>query len=95
MDARAKAIIAHITPIGWIVALVLNSNQRDEFTAFYIRQMLGLIVAGMVVNLIPILGWILSIALFAFWLLSLIYAIQGQTRVIPLGEYFQKWFYSL
>ncbi|HOO85264.1 MAG: hypothetical protein JW735_12795 [Prolixibacteraceae bacterium] len=95
MDARVKAIIAHFTPIGWIVALVLNSENKEEFTSFYIRQTIGLYIIGMVINLIPVVGWILSIVLFAFWLLSLIYAVQGEMKTIPFGEHFQMWFKAL
>ena len=44
MDGKTKAIVAHITLIGWIIALVLNSQQKDEYASFYIRQMLELII---------------------------------------------------
>jgi uncharacterized membrane protein len=95
MDAKVKAIVAHITPIGWIIALILNQNPRDEYTSFYIRQTMGLYIVGFILKFIPIIGWLLSIVLFAFWLLSLIYAIQGEAKIIPFGEYFQDWFRGL
>lgn len=92
MDERVKAIVAHCTPIGWIIAWVLNMNDKHEYTTFYLRQTLGLYLVGIVLQLIPILGWILAVVLFAFWLLSLVYAIQGEQKIIPFGEYFQEWF---
>lgn len=92
MDEKTKAIVAHITPIGWIIALVLNSTDKHEYTSFYLKQTLGLYLVGIVINIIPVIGWILSIVLFAFWLLSLIYAIQGDKKLVPFGEYFQVWF---
>jgi uncharacterized membrane protein len=95
MDARVKAIIAHITPIGWIVALIINSDKKEEYTTFFLRQTLGIYIVGIVLKMIPILGWILSIVVFAFWLVSLIYAIQGDKKIIPLGEHFQRWFSGL
>lgn len=95
MDARVKAILAHITPIGWVVAIVLNSSNKEEYTSFYIRQTLGLWIVSFVLNLIPVLGWIFGIIIFAFWLLSLIYAIQGDKKTIPFGNYFQDWFSSI
>ncbi|MGF7140904.1 hypothetical protein [Roseimarinus sediminis] len=95
MDAKVKAIIAHFTLIGWIIALVINSNQRDEYTSFYLRQTIGIHVIGMLLGMVPVVGWILAIVLFAFWLLSLIYAVQGDMKVIPFGEYFQDWFRGL
>jgi uncharacterized membrane protein len=95
MDGKTKAIIAHITLIGWIIALVLNSQEKDEFASFYIRQMLGLILCSFI-GLIPVLGWILSLVVFVFWVISLIGAIQGKEQLVPiLGEHFQNWFQNL
>ena len=95
MDGKTKAIIAHITIIGWIIALVLNSQEKDEFASFYIRQMLGLVIISLL-GLIPFLGIIFSIVAFVFWIISLIGAIQGKEQLLPVvGEYFQEWFHSL
>jgi hypothetical protein len=95
MDARTKSIVAHLTPIGWIVALIMNSSNKEEFTSFYLRQTLGIYLASMVLSWIPFFGWLAGIIVFAFWILSFVYAIQGQTKIIPLGEYFQDWFRGL
>ena len=35
MDAKTKAIVAHLTPIGWIIALVINMNQKEELFGFF------------------------------------------------------------
>lgn len=103
MDAKTKAIVSHIFLIGWIIALVINMNQKEEFASFYIRQVLGLMAAGFVlsfINVIPILGqaiWIIgSIILFIFWLMSLIWSISGEMKTVPwFGHLFQDWFKSL
>lgn len=95
MDARAKAIIAHITPIGWIIALVVNMSQKEEYSSFFIRQTLGIWLVGIVLSWIPVINILSGIVVFAFWLLSLIYAIQGQQKEVPFGQYFQEWFSSL
>jgi uncharacterized membrane protein len=95
MDARVKAIVAHITIIGWVIALVINSNNKEEYTSFYLRQTLGIHLISMVISWVPVIGWFLGIVIFAFWLLSFIYAIQGTTKIIPFGEYFQDWFKAL
>lgn len=92
MDARLKAIIAHLTPIGWIIAFVFNMNDKHEYSSFFIRQTLGIWLAGIVIGWLPfinIIGWVV---IFAFWLLSLIYAIQDQQKEVPFGNYFQEWF---
>lgn len=96
MDGKTKAIIAHITLIGWIIALIINMNEKDEFASYYIRQLLGLYLTGLILSFIPIIGWIVSIVVFVFWILSLIGAIQGEKKETPIvGKYFQDWFKSL
>lgn len=96
MDGKTKAIVAHITIIGWIIALVLNSSEKDDFASYYIRQLLGLYLAGLILTLIPLIGWILSIVVFVFWIMSLIGAVQGEIKETPwLGKYFQEWFKAL
>ena len=100
MDAKVKAIVAHITLIGWIIALVVNMNQKEELASYYIRQTLGIWLTGFVlgfVNIVPILGqivWLVGmIILFVFWVMSLIWAINGEMKPIPwIGHYFQDWF---
>lgn len=95
MDGKTKAIVAHITLIGWIVALVMNSQQKDEFASFYIRQMLGLIILNFV-WIIPVLGWIVGILVLILWILSIIGAASGEQRLVPVvGKWFQDWFKSL
>jgi uncharacterized membrane protein len=96
MDGKTKAIVAHITFIGWIIALVLNSSEKDEFASYYIRQLLGLYLLNLVLWLIPVIGWLLNIVVFVFWILSLIGAIQGEKKETPVvGKYFQDWFKGL
>lgn len=97
MDAKTKAILAHITLIGWIIALILNQNEKkDEFSSFYIRQMLGLILLSIVTSLVPIVGWVLWIVVVVFWILSLIGAAGGEEKLTPVvGHYFQDWFKTL
>ncbi len=96
MDGKTKAIVAHIYWIGWLIALIINSNQKDEITSFYIRQLLGIYLFSVVVTFIPLLnfaGWILA---FIFWILSLIGAINGEMKETPvIGKYFQDWFKGL
>ncbi len=96
MDGKTKAIIAHLWWIGWVIALVVNMNEKDEIASFYIRQLLGLFLASLVLLFIPVLGWLLNIVLFVFWIISLIGAVNGEMKEVPLlGKYFQEWFRGL
>ncbi len=93
MDGKTKAIVAHIYWVGWIIALILNSSEKDEITSFYLRQLLGLFLFSVVISLIPVVnvvGWIITIV---FWVISLVGSINGEQKEIPwVGKYFQDWF---
>jgi len=93
MDGKTKAIVAHITWIGWIIALVVNSSEKDEIASFYIRQLLGLYLFSIVVSFIPFinfLGWLITLV---FWIMSLIGAVNGEQKELPVvGKLFQDWF---
>lgn len=103
-EDRTVAILAYLTIIGFIVALVLHSSKKTALGAFHLRQCLGLIVTGLafgiggfILALIPILGWIammgIWIAFFVFWVMGLVAAATGQQKPVPvLGEHYQKWF---
>lgn len=74
---KTVGVLAHITLIGWIIAIVLNGDKKGEekaFGAFYLRQMLGMFilgvgiwivmfVLGMLLIFIPVIGPILLILL--------------------------------
>ncbi len=93
MDGKTKAIVAHITWIGWLISLIINSSQRDEIASYYIRQTLGIYLFTLVISIIPvinIIGWVVGII---FWILSLIGAVNGEMKETPIvGKYFQDWF---
>ncbi len=93
MDGKTKAIVAHITWIGWLIALIINSSQKDEITSFYIRQLLGLYLFGMIITFIPVINFIGWIIVLVLWILSLIGAVNGEMKESPVvGKYFQDWF---
>lgn len=90
------AIIAHITLIGWIVALIMNNQNRTEIGSFYIRQVLGIGLLGLVVSWIPLINFIGWIFVLILWIMSLMSAINGtQKPIFLLGTQFQEWFKSL
>ncbi|WP_346881885.1 YtxH domain-containing protein [uncultured Algibacter sp.] len=95
-DGKNVAIIAHITLIGWIIAMVMNNGEKTDLGSFYIRQMLGLLILSFVLWFIPVVGWILNLVLIVFWIMSLIGALGGEKKLTPvLGEHFQNWFKGL
>ncbi len=96
MNDKTKAIIAHITIIGWLAALALYFfTEKTSLTRFYLRQVLGLLLIGMLINWLPLmgLGFPLSIGVLVLIIMSLLGAIKSEERETPfIGKYFQKWF---
>ncbi len=101
MSGKAKAIIAHITLMGWIIALILNMNNKDEFASYYIRQYLGIMIIGVLgnaaLNMVNgTLAMVWGVIMLVIWLLSLIGAITNKKNETPVvGRYFQDWFKGL
>ena len=96
MNGKTIAIVSYITIIGWVIALILNNNEKNSFASFHIRQSLGINLLGMVLTFISVIGWILGIAVFIFWVIGLIAAITERTVPVPvIGELFQDWFKTL
>ena len=96
MTPQVKSIIAHVTLIGWIVALIVNSNDKDELTNFYLRQVLGLYLIGIIGSFIQGIRLIVGLVVFILWLMSLVGAVKKQPDESPyIGRYFQEWFRNL
>ena len=95
MDGKTKAIISHITLIGWVIALIMNSNDKSDFTSFYLRQALGIGILSLF-TMIKFIGVIAGIACLVLWILSIIGAASGEEKEVPVvGAYFQDWFKGL
>ncbi|EPR73346.1 hypothetical protein ADIWIN_1777 [Winogradskyella psychrotolerans RS-3] len=102
-EGKTIAIIAYITLIGLIIAFVMNSEKKNEFARYHIKQSLGLALTGLtllIIGLIPILGWLINIVgifvLLYLWIMGLINAINGNEKPLPiLGHKYLEWFKNL
>lgn len=96
---KTTAIIAYLTVIGLIIALVLNMEKKNSYAAYHIRQSLGVMLTGLVISFvswIPILGWIVAIVgwllMVYMWLMGLLNALNGRERPVPiLGTRYLDW----
>ena len=101
------ALLAYITIIGFIIAIVMHNGKKTALGAFHLRQVLGLFITGLVIwlpciiiSMIPVvqlimilLGPVILISLFVFWVMGLLAAINGQQKPLPVvGAHYQKWF---
>lgn len=99
---KTSAITAYILIIGVVIAMSMNSDDKNKFASFHIRQALGLsltfISLGLIISnfdnvMIAIPMWIFVSVLWGYGIFS---AINGETKPLPLlGNYFQKWFKSI
>lgn len=101
-EGKTHAIIAYLTLIGSIIAMILNSDKKNPFATFHIRQGLGLCLTYVVVAyfisqfdswMISMSFWIGFAMLFFYGLIS---AFNGTTREVPiLGPLYQKIFTNI
>lgn len=99
-DGKTTAIIAYISVIGLIIAIVLNNDKKNAFASFHIRQSLGLDIASLIIgvlNIIPYIGWFAFavgwVLLFIMWIIGLVNALSGKAKPVPiLGPKFEEWF---
>ena len=97
------AIIAYITIIGLIIAFIMNNDKKDKFASYHIKPSVGLAIPALAlaaINIIPILGWIISFAGFFvilfLWIMGLLNAINNKTKPVPLlGVKFEEWFKNI
>ncbi|HTB84403.1 MAG TPA: hypothetical protein VK742_12175 [Candidatus Sulfotelmatobacter sp.] len=104
-EDKTVAIVAYLTLIGFIAAIVIHSNKKTQLGAFHLRQMLGFILAIFVVGacvgiffFIPIINllalfvwWVFMLFMLVCWVLGLVAAINGKMTPMPIiGPIFQK-----
>lgn len=96
------AITSYILIIGVLIAMSMNSEDKNSFASFHIRQALGLsltfISLGAIISNFDsfFITFPMWICISILWTYGIFTAIQGQTKPIPLvGGLFQKWFQKI
>lgn len=80
MDAKTTGIVAYLTWIGFLVALLAGDKEGAKF---HINQALVILLFSLL-SFIPLLGWIWSIFIAVCWFIGFIAAINGEEKEIPL-----------
>ncbi len=98
-DGKSAAITSYILIVGVLIALSMNSENKNKFASFHIRQGLGLtltfIILGISISyfdsvMVAAPMWIFISVLTIYGIFS---AAKGETTPLPLlGKWFQKWF---
>ena len=82
--------LAYITIIPAILFLVLPDYNKRSFVRFHAFQCICLVVCTFV-GIIPILGWIIDLALLVCWIIAIIKAYGGERWKVPvLGNFAEK-----
>jgi uncharacterized membrane protein len=99
---KTAAITSYILGIGVFIAMSMNSEDKNSFASFHIRQGLGLtltfISLGLIISnfdslMISAPMWI---SISVLWTYGIFSAINGETKPVPLlGNLYQKWFSSI
>ena len=97
-QGKTIAVISYILIIGFPIAYSMNSENKNQYASFHIRQGLGLsltfITFGLTIShfesiMIAAPMWIGVTVLMFFGIFN---AISGSTTPIPLlGKLFQRW----
>lgn len=101
-EGKSIAITSYILIIGVLIAMSMNSENKNSFASFHIRQALGLSITFISLALIisPFDSFLITfpmwICMSVLWTYGIFSAIQGHTRPVPLvGGLYQKWFKSI
>ena len=101
-EGKITAITSYVLIVGVFIAMSMNSESKNSFASFHIRQALGIsltfISLGLIISnfdslMISAPMWIFVSVLWSYGIFS---AINGTTKPLRLlGNYFQKWFKSI
>lgn len=80
MDKKTTAIVAHLSLIGWIIALCAGDKEGAKF---WINQTLVIFLFTLL-GIIPCIGWLWDIFMVVCWVMSLISSINQEEKPVPL-----------
>lgn len=101
-EGKTPAITSYILVVGVLIAMSMNSENKNTFASFHIRQALGLSLTFISLGLIisnfstPMIAIPMWIFISVLWTYGFFSALKGETRPVPLlGNFYQKAFKSI
>ena len=82
--SKILAALGYLIVVVAIVAMLIEPYKNEKFVKFHAVQGIALWVVGLVVNIVPVVGQIVSVAIFVVMIIGLIKAFQGQYWEIPV-----------
>lgn len=80
MNARTTSIIAYLTWVGLLIAILAGDKDGAKF---HINQALVILLFSLL-SAIPCIGWIWGIFIVVCWFIGLIAAINQEEKQVPL-----------
>ena len=99
-NGKTVALVAYLTIIGLIAAVVMNSKNPTRLGRFHIRQSMGINVTAIALGLLSfvpivgnILGSIIGLVILIALIVGILTALKGEEKELPfVGNLYQKWF---
>lgn len=80
MDAKTTGIVAYLTWIGFLIAVLAGDKEGAKF---HVNQALVILLFSLL-SIIPCIGWIWGIFMIVCWFMGLIAAINEEEKEVPL-----------
>ena len=80
MDKRTTGIVAYLTWIGFLVAVLAGDWKAARF---HVNQALVILLFGLLI-FIPCIGWLWGVFMLICWIMGLIAAISEEEKPVPL-----------
>lgn len=80
MDKKTTSIVAYLTWIGLLIAILAGDKEGAKF---HVNQALVIWLFSLL-SIIPCIGWIWAIFIFVCWIIGLIAAINQEEKEVPL-----------
>lgn len=94
MNNKTLSIVSYITLIGWLVAYFSGKENANSLLKYHLKQSLGLLIAGFIVNAIvivlvsimPALAFLsyIGYAFFVLMIFGIINAVNEVQRPLPV-----------
>ena len=80
MDAKTTSIVAYLTWVGLLIAILAGDKEGAKF---HINQALVILLFSLL-SVIPCVGWIWGIFMIVCWIMGLVAAINQEEKPVPL-----------
>lgn len=80
MDKRATGIVAYITWIGLVIAILAGDKEGAKF---HVNQALVIFLFSLL-SIIPCVGWVWGVFMLVCWIMGLIAAVNEEEKEVPL-----------